>query len=68
MSAHKPTTEGEMPFSAPDGRKPSTTWYKVVGDLETSSSPPLVALHGGQGLVTSILHRLLTSGRCVGFR
>ncbi|KAI8956047.1 Alpha/Beta hydrolase protein [Xylaria longipes] len=49
MSAHPPTTEGEMPFSAPNGGKPGITWYKVVGDLEASSSPPLVALHGGPG-------------------
>ncbi|KAI1175957.1 Alpha/Beta hydrolase protein [Nemania sp. FL0916] len=57
MPEHTSTTEGEMPFSAPDGRKPSITWYKIVGELETSSSPPLIALHGGPGAG----HEYLTS-------
>ncbi|KAI0476533.1 proline iminopeptidase [Xylariaceae sp. FL0804] len=40
-------TEGEIPYAAPGTPVPCKTWYKVVGDLD--SSPPLVVLHGGPG-------------------
>ncbi|KAH8898532.1 proline-specific peptidase [Thozetella sp. PMI_491] len=43
-----PILEGEAPFSAPHAGKPCKTWYKIVGNLD-SSSPPLVTLHGGPG-------------------
>ncbi|KAI1167417.1 Alpha/Beta hydrolase protein [Nemania serpens] len=57
MSSDLATTEGEIAFSAPNGGKPGITWYKIVGDLENSSSPPLIALHGGPGAA----HEYLTS-------
>ncbi|KAI1320136.1 proline iminopeptidase [Xylariaceae sp. FL0255] len=38
--------EGEIPFAATGTSKPSKTWYKVIGKLE---SPPLIVLHGGPG-------------------
>ncbi|KAI1135120.1 proline-specific peptidase [Hypoxylon sp. FL0543] len=44
-----PTVEGEVAFDAPNAGKPCTTWYRVVGDLEKSSNPVLIALHGGPG-------------------
>lgn len=44
-----PTTEGEIPFSAPGTDKHCKTWYKVVGNLDSSSHPPLITLHGGPG-------------------
>lgn len=41
-------SEGEIPFKAPSAGKPCKTWYKLVGSLDSSSSP-LIALHGGPG-------------------
>jgi len=40
-------TEGTIPFIV-DGESFST-WYTLVGDLSTSTRPPLVVLHGGPG-------------------
>ncbi|KAI1657194.1 proline-specific peptidase [Daldinia decipiens] len=40
--------EGTVQFDVPGLSKPCHTWYKIVGDLE-SSAPPLVVLHGGPG-------------------
>ncbi|KAI0381274.1 proline-specific peptidase [Hypomontagnella monticulosa] len=48
MSAN-PTSEGEVAYEAPGAGKPCKTWYKIVGDLKTSASPPIIALHGGPG-------------------
>ncbi|KAI0884112.1 Alpha/Beta hydrolase protein [Annulohypoxylon maeteangense] len=56
MSAY-PTIEGEVSFEAPNSGRPCKTWYKIVGDLEKSTSLPLVALHGGPGAG----HEYLTS-------
>ena len=43
-------TEGEVSFDAPGAGKPCKTWYRVYGDLSTSSTGrPLVVLHGGPG-------------------
>jgi proline-specific peptidase len=53
--ASLPTSEGEVPFDAPNAGKPCKTWYKIVGDL--NSGPPLVILHGGPGAG----HRYLSS-------
>ncbi len=39
----EPTTVGEMPFRG------HSTWYRVTGDLEGRTRPPLVVLHGGPG-------------------
>ncbi|KAF7300181.1 Proline iminopeptidase [Mycena kentingensis (nom. inval.)] len=49
MSALK-VTEGECPFAVPAAGKLCKTWYKIVGDLSSSSQPPLVTLHGGPGV------------------
>lgn len=35
--------------------KPYQTWYRIYGDISTSASTPLVALHGGPGLVSDYL-------------
>ncbi|KAJ7698397.1 hypothetical protein B0H17DRAFT_1177448 [Mycena rosella] len=48
-------TEGEAEFTVPAAAagKPWKTWYKVVGDLRSPTSPsrrPLAALHGGPGV------------------
>ncbi|KAK6951657.1 hypothetical protein Daesc_006180 [Daldinia eschscholtzii] len=40
--------EGTVQFDVPGLSEPCHTWYKIVGDLE-SSTPPLVILHGGPG-------------------
>ncbi|KAI1439655.1 Alpha/Beta hydrolase protein [Annulohypoxylon stygium] len=48
MSSHS-IIEGKVPFSAPNSGRLCVTWYKVVGDLDKSTSPPLIALHGGPG-------------------
>ncbi|KAK4216299.1 L-amino acid amidase [Rhypophila decipiens] len=44
-----PTTTGEIPFKAPGTDKPCKTWYKIVGDIESSDKTPLITLHGGPG-------------------
>ncbi|EXJ65834.1 uncharacterized protein A1O5_11075 [Cladophialophora psammophila CBS 110553] len=44
-------TEGRVPFSHPTLPKACETWYKVYGDLTSSSTGrPLVILHGGPGM------------------
>ncbi|KAI1372109.1 proline-specific peptidase [Hypoxylon crocopeplum] len=48
MSAH-PTSEGEVAFDAPSAGKPCKTWFKIVGSLKESATPPIIALHGGPG-------------------
>jgi L-proline amide hydrolase len=40
--------EGLVPFNVPAANKPCHTWYRIIGDL-SSSSTPLVTLHGGPG-------------------
>ncbi|KAK3944389.1 L-amino acid amidase [Diplogelasinospora grovesii] len=57
--ANLPIKEGEVAFDAPNAGKPCKTWYKIVGDLDSSSSssPPLITLHGGPGAG----HEYLTS-------
>ena len=49
MSSPK-ITEGTVTFNHPSlpADKPCQTWYKVIGDLNTSKRP-LVTLHGGPG-------------------
>src|SRR5271170_2308265 len=43
-------TEGEVSFDVPAAGKPCKTWYKIYGNLSSSSTGrPLVALHGGPG-------------------
>ncbi|KAF1952409.1 proline-specific peptidase [Byssothecium circinans] len=41
-------TEGTAEFHVPGIPEPCKTWYKIVGDLE-SSPTPLIILHGGPG-------------------
>lgn len=48
------TMEGEVEFTVSGVDKLCKTWYKVFGDLK-SSSRPLVALHGGPGVVHNYL-------------
>ena len=40
--------EGLVPFNVPAANKPCHTWYRIIGDL-SSSSKPVVTLHGGPG-------------------
>ncbi|KAI0112209.1 proline iminopeptidase [Nemania sp. FL0031] len=43
----EPTVKEDLlSFEAPGAGKPSKTWYKIVGNLQT---PPLILLHGGPG-------------------
>jgi len=48
MSTSPPNVEGEVVFTAPTGEL-CKTWYKIVGDIQASKSPPLITLHGGPG-------------------
>ncbi|KAK3329254.1 Alpha/Beta hydrolase protein [Apodospora peruviana] len=48
-SLDTPITEGFAPYHVPNAGKPCQTWYKIVGSLESSPSPPLICLHGGPG-------------------
>jgi pimeloyl-ACP methyl ester carboxylesterase len=41
--------EGEADFNIPSANKPTKTWYKVYGNLESSNRTPLIVLHGGPG-------------------
>ncbi|KAI1272918.1 proline-specific peptidase [Xylaria sp. FL0933] len=41
-------TEGHFEFVAPKGEN-CKTWYKIVGDVRSTVSPPLLTLHGGPG-------------------
>ncbi|KUJ12524.1 proline-specific peptidase [Mollisia scopiformis] len=42
-------TEGIADFAVPGLSVPCKTWYKVFGDLKTSTQTPLIVLHGGPG-------------------
>jgi proline-specific peptidase len=53
----RPETSGYIPFSIPGISTPASTWYKVVGDLNTQ--PALIALHGGPGAGHSYLSPLI---------
>jgi L-proline amide hydrolase len=59
----EPTTVGEMPFRG------HSTWYRVTGDLEGRTRPPLVVLHGGPGAAhdycLSMANLAATTGRAV---
>ncbi|OTA69153.1 proline-specific peptidase [Hypoxylon sp. EC38] len=41
-------TEGIVQFVVPGLSEPCQTWYKVIGDLQ-SSAVPLIVIHGGPG-------------------
>lgn len=47
--------EGEVEFKVHGVDKTCKTWYKVFGDIKTSSQRPLVVLHGGPGVVHNYL-------------
>ena len=49
--------EGEVPFNVPGVDKACSTWYKVYGDIKSTTRVPLVVLHGGPG----VTHRYLLS-------
>ncbi|KAI0833605.1 Alpha/Beta hydrolase protein, partial [Trametes gibbosa] len=53
--------EGEFEFHVPGVDKVCKTWYKVFGDLSTTtpSRRPLVALHGGPGMIHNYLSPLV---------
>lgn len=42
--------EGEVEFKIPGVDKICKTWYKVFGDLKSTTRTPLVVLHGGPGV------------------
>lgn len=44
-----PVSEGELAWDVPDAGKPCKTWFKILGDLESTHGPALIALHGGPG-------------------
>ncbi|KAF9791232.1 Alpha/Beta hydrolase protein [Thelephora terrestris] len=44
-------TTGEIDFIVPSTGQATKTWYKVYGDLANRKNRPLVALHGGPGVV-----------------
>lgn len=50
-----PITEGTVRFHIPGVEKECYTWYKVVGNLKSSTKRPLVGLHGGPGLAHDYL-------------
>lgn len=41
--------EGTASFTSPSNTKPCETWYKIFGNLKSSTKCPLVVLHGGPG-------------------
>ena len=46
-----PIKEGYAPIyiNSLDIREPYKTYYKVIGDLANTTTPPLIVLHGGPG-------------------
>ena len=50
-----PVTEGSAPFHVPGADKPCATYYKVVGDIKSGTTRPLVVLHGGPGFAHDYL-------------
>lgn len=47
--------EGEVAFTVPNVEQTCKTWYKVFGDLKSTTRRPLVVLHGGPGVVHNYL-------------
>lgn len=49
-------TEGKVPFKYHNLPKPCETWYRIYGDLKSSSTGrPLIMLHGGPGMTHKYL-------------
>lgn len=48
MTSGIAVAEGKMPFAI--GGETFETYYKVFGDLKSSTRTPLVVLHGGPGI------------------
>ncbi|GAW21675.1 hypothetical protein ANO14919_111980 [Xylariales sp. No.14919] len=42
-------SEGTVEFEVSSLREPCYTWFKVLGDLESSDATPMIVLHGGPG-------------------
>ncbi|KAL1852903.1 hypothetical protein Daus18300_011985 [Diaporthe australafricana] len=42
-----PISEGEVALDVPSAGKPCKTWYKILGSLDSTTGPVLIALHGG---------------------
>lgn len=49
MMTEFPVSEGEFAWEVPNAGKPCKTWFKILGDLESTHGPVLIALHGGPG-------------------
>ncbi|KAI0116823.1 proline-specific peptidase [Daldinia grandis] len=41
--------EGTAPFKVPSIDEPCFTYYKIIGNLSSSSTPPVIVAHGGPG-------------------
>lgn len=41
-----PVNEGEVAFEVPAAGKPCKTWYKIFGNLQNTTGPILIGLHG----------------------
>jgi L-proline amide hydrolase len=63
MNAAVPAREGRVSFHGYD------VWYRVVGDGEEPSKPPLMCLHGGPGFAWNSFEPLeamvATGGRVI---
>ncbi|KAI0965359.1 hypothetical protein F4678DRAFT_452850 [Xylaria arbuscula] len=42
--------EGRVPFLIPSIDQPCFTFYKIIGDLSTNTSPPVIIVHEGPGV------------------
>lgn len=42
-------TEGTAEFNVPGLAEPCKTWYRIVGNLQTTTETPLIVIHGGPG-------------------
>ncbi|KAI1325520.1 Alpha/Beta hydrolase protein [Xylariaceae sp. FL0255] len=47
--AAESSTENTVKFETPLAGKPCETWYRIIGNVKSSSQPAIVALHGGPG-------------------
>jgi hypothetical protein len=56
-----PVKDGSVPFQV--GHETFETWYRLCGQLEGASEPPLIVLHGGPGKMNTSIGRrsLLTT-------
>lgn len=59
MAMEPASSEGTVAFSVPAAGKECFTWYKVFGSLESTTTTPLVLVHGGPGLSHDYMLSLL---------